>query len=232
MEQKELDNILKLHRMWLYGENGGQRANLSKADLSYTNLSDVILSKANLNNADLRFADLNGADLNNADLSYANLNNADLSNVNLNNANLSDSSLNNTDLNNADLSDTNLRYADLSYANLNNANLSDAVLSYTDLRNAILSGANLLYMLTREISGYTVLAKQMDTTIKNRLTQYWVELDIVTCGCQQLSLEDFEDRVKETREGEILEKYMKLIGEFKEAKAEYGKKKSWLRLQP
>lgn len=209
MEQKELDNILKLHRMWLYGENGGQRANLSKADLSYTNLSDVILSGANLCFADLRFADLNGADLNNADLSYANL---------------SDSSLNNTNLNNADLIGTNLRYADLSYANLNNANLSDAVLNYTDLRNAILSGANLLYTLTREISGYTVLAKQMDTTIKNRLTQYWVELDIVTCGCQQLSLEDFEDRVKETREGEILEKYMKLIEEFKEAKAEYGKK--------
>lgn len=211
MEQKELNNILKLHRMWLYGENGGQRANLSKADLSYTNLSDVILSKANLRFADLRFADLNGADLNGADL---------------NNANLSDANLNDTDLNNADLSNTDLRYANLNNADLSNANLSDAVLSYTDLRNAILSGANLLYTLTREILGYTVLAKQMDTTIKNRLTQYWVELDIVTCGCQQLSLEDFEDRMKKMREGEILEKYMKLIGEFKEAKAEYGKEKS------
>ena len=47
MDQKELNNILVKHKKWLYGEEGGERANLRRA---------------NLRGADLRGADLQGAD--------------------------------------------------------------------------------------------------------------------------------------------------------------------------
>ena len=67
----ELDNILKLHVMWLKSEVGGMRADLSYADLSYADLFNANLSYANLSYADLFNADLFNADLFNADLSYA-----------------------------------------------------------------------------------------------------------------------------------------------------------------
>ena len=38
MKQKELDEILRLHKMWLNGEEGGKRADLWDADLRGANL--------------------------------------------------------------------------------------------------------------------------------------------------------------------------------------------------
>ncbi len=51
MDKKELDEVLRLHTLWLKGDNKGKKANLSEANLS----------RANLSEADLRFADLSGA---------------------------------------------------------------------------------------------------------------------------------------------------------------------------
>ncbi|EAC4128781.1 pentapeptide repeat-containing protein, partial [Listeria monocytogenes] len=95
---EELDIILENHGKWLLNE-GGERADLSNADLKNTNL---------------RFANLRGAYLSNANLRGANLRFADISNANLSNANLSI-----TDLSNANLYNANLRGTDLSDANLN-----------------------------------------------------------------------------------------------------------------
>lgn len=53
MTRTELLEILERHRKLLVGEDGGQRADLSEADLRY----------ANLCGADLRYADLCGANL-------------------------------------------------------------------------------------------------------------------------------------------------------------------------
>ena len=39
MDQSELKQILEKHRLWLNGEDGGERADLSGADLSRANLS-------------------------------------------------------------------------------------------------------------------------------------------------------------------------------------------------
>ena len=58
MEQKKLDEILRLHKMWLYRKEGGKRANLRGA-----NLLDADLRGANLLGANLRGANLRGADL-------------------------------------------------------------------------------------------------------------------------------------------------------------------------
>ena len=73
-----ITEILRLHAMWLWGEEGGQNADLRWADLSKADLS-----KANLRWADLRWADLRWANLRGADLSKANLSKADLRGANL-----------------------------------------------------------------------------------------------------------------------------------------------------
>lgn len=114
MTESELKEVLCLHKMWLDGEAGGKRANLSNAnlhgaDLSYTNLRDANLSNTDLSNANLTRTDLCGANMVCANLSNANLLCANLSYTDLNCANLCN--------------------ADLSSANMNGANLCDADLS-------------------------------------------------------------------------------------------------------
>ena len=115
MKQEELKEILDKHAKWLRDEEGGERADLSDADLRR-----AYLRHANLSDAYLRRADLSGADLGYADLSDANLSDADLSD--------------------ADLSGANLYGADLSGADLRRAYLSGADLGYADLRRADLGG--------------------------------------------------------------------------------------------
>ena len=66
--QEKLKEILASHGKWLRCENGGERADLSNADLSGANLSGADLSGAYLNGADLSGADLGGAYLSGADL--------------------------------------------------------------------------------------------------------------------------------------------------------------------
>ena len=168
-----LKEILEKHKKWLNEEDGGERADLSyadlrDADLSYTDLRNADLSSAilrgvDLSDSDLRGADLRGANLSNSDLRDAVLRrtnlrdavlrNADLSYVNLKGADLSYANLNGADLRGADLSYTRLNCTDLSYANLRNsnlrnagfknANLRGADLGYTDLSDTYLRNANL-----------------------------------------------------------------------------------------
>ena len=66
MYKEELQEILKKHKKWLAGEDGGVRADLSGADLSGADLSG-----ADLRGADRRRADLSGADLRGADLDFS-----------------------------------------------------------------------------------------------------------------------------------------------------------------
>ena len=114
MNKEKLQKVLNNHKLWLQNE-GGERA-----DLSGANLRDANLRGADLRGADLRYADLHGADLGGADLSGADLHGADLSG--------------------ADLRDANLGGANLGGANLRDANLGGADLSGADLRGADLGG--------------------------------------------------------------------------------------------
>ena len=83
ISQEELKEILKKHEMWLRGEEGGERANLSGYDLSYANLRNADLRGAYLYNTNLRDAYLDHADLRDTDLRGADLTGTDLKNVNL-----------------------------------------------------------------------------------------------------------------------------------------------------
>ena len=83
MNKEELNKILENHKKWINSEEGGERADLIGANLSYANLSYADLSKA-----DLCYANLIGADLSKADLCYANLRGAALSYANMKGANI------------------------------------------------------------------------------------------------------------------------------------------------
>jgi hypothetical protein len=106
MKPAELQEILRLHRMWLRGEDGGARADISGADLREADFSWASLSRANLSEADLSGANLSEANLSEADLSGADLSGADISRANLSWANLSGA-----DITRASLSEVNLSRA-------------------------------------------------------------------------------------------------------------------------
>jgi hypothetical protein len=119
--QEQLNEILDKHREWLRDEDGGERADLSGANLSGADLSGADLFGADLSDADLFGADLSGANLSGANLSRVYLFGAYLSGAYLSGAYLSGADLFGADLSRADLSGANLSRADLSGANLSNA---------------------------------------------------------------------------------------------------------------
>ena len=59
----ELKDILEKHSLWLREDSNGVRANLRKADLSWTYLSGADLSEADLRGVDLSEANLSGTNL-------------------------------------------------------------------------------------------------------------------------------------------------------------------------
>ena len=91
MNISKIREILSKHQKWLNGEAGGERADLSGADLSRADLSEANLSRADLSGADLSEANLSGADLSRADLRGADLSGADLRGANLSGAENTDS---------------------------------------------------------------------------------------------------------------------------------------------
>ena len=174
---KKLQEIIKSHGRWLRNEEGGERADLSGADLRSADLSGADLSSANLSSADLSSADLSSANLRGANLRSANLRGANLSSANLRSADLSG--------------------ADLRGANLRSANLRGADLRSADLSGADLRGANLdktYYQVVRIGS-------------RRGTTTYCVDDDNVLCGCWNNykggTLEEFKTRVESVygREG-------------------------------
>ena len=88
MEALQLQEILKLHLLWLQGDSTGKRADLREADLYGANLREANLYGANLREANLYGANLRGAGLHGADLRGAGLHGADLRGANLHGTNL------------------------------------------------------------------------------------------------------------------------------------------------
>lgn len=77
MNKEELDKIFEAHKRWCDGE-GGERADLTSANLWGANLRYAYLRYADLINADLSRAYLRGANLSGADFTSANLRGVDL----------------------------------------------------------------------------------------------------------------------------------------------------------
>lgn len=113
ISKKELNEILKLHSMWLKGNLKGVQANLR-----LTQLGDV-----NLENKDLRYINFEASNLVGANLKNSCLFKANLKAANLKNANLE----------NADLSCANLRFTTFRNANLKNVNFILAEIQSPDM---------------------------------------------------------------------------------------------------
>ena len=71
MEQEELQAILEKHRKWQKDEEGGERADLRRANLVGADLGWAGLREANLRGVDLRRANLKDADFKGADIDYS-----------------------------------------------------------------------------------------------------------------------------------------------------------------
>ena len=183
---RELKKMLNTHKLWMHGEKGGMRIDLSNANLTGINLSNVDLTDADLTGVNLRYANLTNANLRYIDLRYANLSNANLININLRYANLRYVDLTNADLRCAnltgiDLTNADLNNADLTNANLNNANLSNANLSNANLTNANLSNANLTNIKTNyHTLGYSLACPEEGNFIGyKKADKYLVKLLIL-----------------------------------------------------
>jgi hypothetical protein len=97
MDNIELKEIIKKHKMWVCME-GGERADLCGANLNRADLRGADLCGANLRGADLREADLRRGDLRRADLRRADLRRADLCGADLRGADLRGADLRGADL--------------------------------------------------------------------------------------------------------------------------------------
>ncbi len=124
ISDKELEEILRQHEKWVESEEEkGERADLSRVDLSTANLRRADLRGANLHRANLRMADLLEADLSMTDLLEADLTGADLTG------------------------------ADLRWSRLSRANLAGAVLSEAKLHDARLGGTLFFRTQLQEAEG-------------------------------------------------------------------------------
>ena len=79
MTRDELDEVLRLHKLWLIGEEGGKRANLSAGVLSVnSNLREACLMGAYMFGACLVGSDFSGADLTSANIGMTDMGGVDL----------------------------------------------------------------------------------------------------------------------------------------------------------
>jgi len=142
--QDQLKNILDLHWKWAFSEEGGQRADLERVNLSHCNLQNAFLGGACLRHAklrgiDLRRADLGGADLYGAQLQFADLRDADLS------------------------------YADLRCANLQYAKLDRTVLQHVTLNDMTATSEKVVQIISL---GYTGAPSDIRYFVEKNLIQY------------------------------------------------------------
>ena len=143
MTQEELNEVVRLHKLWLADEVGGV-----KADLSWVDLRWVDLRKVDLRRADMHMADLRGADLRGANLAWSDLEGADLRGSSLAWSDLEEASLNEARLEGADL-----RWADLRFAEARWTHLEGADLRWAEVEGTNLEGANLEGTQTNETEG-------------------------------------------------------------------------------
>jgi hypothetical protein len=119
MTQKELNEVLRLHKQWLESNgNKGKRAHMHRANLQGAymqgvNMQGAYMQGVNLQNAHMRDANLKGTDMQGADMQGA-----DMQGVNLQGANMQRADLQNADMRGADRRGTNMKGANLKGANL------------------------------------------------------------------------------------------------------------------
>lgn len=138
-----MQEILRLHGMYLAKEEGGRLMRSYGLTLGGLDLRGVVLREANLFGTHLCYADLSGADLRGIDVRRSNARFANLSGANLDGALMMRVELRESNLKGASLRGANLQSAELIKANLSGADLRDADLRDADLRGCDLEGVDL-----------------------------------------------------------------------------------------
>lgn len=139
MTQRELDEILELHKLWRQNK-GGKQADFSGMDLSNMDIMCEDLSFANFKCTNLSGTDLFDSILYGSDLRYVNLSGAYLQNVDLRHVDLRYANLSNTYLANTDLRFTNLSGAKglinpTDYLNNNFEKINEGYIVYKTFEN-------------------------------------------------------------------------------------------------
>ena len=93
IEQGELDELVRKHKLWLEGKDGGEKLVLIDCDLTGSNLTGSDLSRSNLTGSNLTRSNLTGSNLTRSNLTRSNLRGSDLSRSNLSGSNLTGSNL-------------------------------------------------------------------------------------------------------------------------------------------
>ncbi len=106
---EELWGVLAAHQLWLFGEKGGKRADLSRLRLEGVSLRGVNLSRAKLVGAKIINCDFAGAQLEGADLYGVDLTGTNLTATNCLRADLRGAQLKGSDFTGAELSGADLR---------------------------------------------------------------------------------------------------------------------------
>ena len=159
--KQAMPEVLRLHKLWLENEAGGQWANLRGANLEGADLEETCLRGADLQRANLRGANLQGANLVGANLRWANLRWADLQGANLRGANLQGANLQGADLRGA-----NLQWTDLQGVNLEGVSLQGASLEGADLEGAYYHNEISLTRTPAQIIGLEWYVLILDTHIQ------------------------------------------------------------------
>ena len=157
--------------------------------------------RADLSYTNLRFVNLSGVDLRYADLEGAKLEGAKLKGAKLEGAKLEYSDLEGSDLEGSDLKFVNLGGTDFSFSNLRNADLEGAGFYLTNL-----------YKAKGDFVGIENVGSRNDTT------HYFYKDNRVICGCFDGTIEQFEEKVKNTYKSDDKEykQYMIAIRTLKE----------------
>ena len=162
IDNKELKTILKKHRMWLNGEDGGERAVLREADMSGADMRGADMRGADMRRANMRGADMRGADMRRADMRGADMRGADMRGA---------------DMSGADMSGADMRWADMRWADMRGADMRGANMRGADMSGADMSGVvgiesvkNLFYPLSCPEKGeYTAFKKANGNIVELRI---------------------------------------------------------------
>lgn len=150
MKAKELDEILRRHKLWIYEEDGGKRATfhdvaLEGMDLRGVDLTGAIMRNVTVTRCDLEDALLGGAHLEGVTFAECCMSSTEFAKTHLHGVSIADSFLYKSDFHNALLSrvaieDCDLHRVDFTSAQLRNVSFRGTKIGAVDFRGSELVG--------------------------------------------------------------------------------------------
>lgn len=187
VSQDELNEIIRLHGVWLREKIAGAQADLSDCDLTGANMRGVDLSRARFNRSIMRHADLSDSNLTQATMINVDLTDSYMSCCNLTEARMTRAKLKNATMRHCTMIDTILRAVDLADADLHGSTLVGVDFSHSNLRDVWLESATMLNCELREVIGNGVEIKTFQTeSYMVNFTKHDIQI-----GCKRFTVEEW-----------------------------------------